>query len=221
MGTLKANFQTTRIFLSESYSDLFQAPLCCLLLIAAFFLLLLFIAVCFLLLLLIAVCSLLLSALKMSNIVSGGKPFASSHQNASTVESKAFTGLQGNYWASKELSATKTKENSIDEWIGYEFNEPKTVKQFSFKGDPVKELNAPSSYTFEGSSDGKEWKVLFNVEPGKDKGKEFKTVDEKRVHEVKSPEAFKFYRLHVTNNGNSKQGRGAHVIAVADFQMFA
>lgn len=50
--------------------------------------------------------------------------------------------------------------------------------RFSFKGDPVAELNAPSSYTFEGSSDGKEWKVLFNVETGKDKGKEFKTVDE-------------------------------------------
>jgi len=157
----------------------------------------------------------------MANIVSGGKPFASSHQNASHVEAKAFTGLQGNYWASKELSETKTKENSIKEWIGYEFTQPKTVKKFSFKGDPMKELCAPSSYTFEGSADGKEWKVLFNVEKGTDKGKEFKSVEEKREHEISSPEAFKFYRLHVTNNGNSKQGRGAHVIAVSDFQMFA
>ena len=32
-----------------------------------------------------------------NNIVSGGKPFASSHLNASTVEAKAFTGLSGNY----------------------------------------------------------------------------------------------------------------------------
>jgi len=157
----------------------------------------------------------------MANIVSGGKPFASSHLNASTVEANAFIGLNGKYWASQELSATKTKENSIKEWIGYEFPEPKTVKKFSFKGDPVKELNAPSSYTFEGSADGKEWKVLFNVEPDTNKGKEFKNVDEKREHVIKNPEAFKFYRLHVTNNGNSKQGRGAHVIAVSDFQMFA
>jgi len=156
------------------------------------------------------------------SIVLGGKAISSSHLNASTVESKAFTGLQGNYWSSKELSDTKTKEKSIDEWIGYEFSAPKTVTKFSFKGDPVKELNGPASYTFEGSNDGKEWKILFNVEPnpGKDKGKEFKSVDEVRTHEVAHPEAFKFYRLHVTNNGNSKQGRGAHTICVSDFQMF-
>ena len=34
----------------------------------------------------------------MANIVSGGKPFASSHQNASHIEAKAFTGLQGQRW---------------------------------------------------------------------------------------------------------------------------
>merc|ERR1711931_176477 len=56
MGTLKANFQTTRIFLSESYSDLFQAPLCSLLLIAAFYCCLLLIAASYCCLLLIAVC---------------------------------------------------------------------------------------------------------------------------------------------------------------------
>ena len=88
----------------------------------------------------------------------------------------------------------------------------------SSQGDADPEpLDSPTSYAFQGSSDGgTTWETLFAVEDTPP----FVDPEETRFHPLPAPRPFRLYRLLITQTAWSKPGNLCGSAVVRDFRMY-
>ncbi|MEC0183577.1 ran-binding protein 10 [Paenibacillus peoriae] len=120
---------------------------------------------------------------------------------------RAFDGIPS---YSLNGSYTSWGTSSVSGWLSYEFDNAKIVNKYVLYFGGYQTNNhtigaeLPSTWTFEGSNDGKEWTVLdsktnFNYlkdyKPGKN---EF---------DISNPQPFKIYKINVTKNNGGSGGQ--------------
>jgi hypothetical protein len=142
----------------------------------------------------------------------GGTPSTSSCYDHRFDADKAFLLQHAFGWTSSRLF-----DSNILEWVAFRFQRPVTVTSIAFKGDAdLDPLDSPTSYCFQGSSDGEAWVTLLTEEDTPP----YVSPAEVRHHVVAKPGEFLVYRLLVTQTSWSKPGNLCGSVVVRDFLMF-
>ncbi|MBN2782851.1 MAG: discoidin domain-containing protein, partial [Campylobacterales bacterium] len=116
------------------------------------------------------------------SVGSNGVASASSQFSTSYTANQAFDDSLGTSWAS-------SYGNVNNQWLQYSFQTPTVINKYTLSGSGF------SRYTIEASNDGINWDKLFE----KDNWDNTNTSDT-RVNYI----AYKYYRLNMSDTGNSK-----------------
>lgn len=125
--------------------------------------------------------------------------------NGSNVASNAVDDSFSTYWE----AATSTRPN----WLRADCTTSKIAAGYSLAADPDRDgLASPRSWTLEGSDDGSTWTVLDtrSGETGWANG-------ERRYYEFSNENAFRYYRVYVTDVNDSPDN--PNELRIADFAL--